>query len=191
TDDPLETTAAWNREVQDPEELSTVLDRWLAYYEEQSIEKISYGALVLRRRTGDNWVRTAEAPRSGINRAGPHLERLFSAQDLLRDRDDESLLSHRFRFHESARLTHGLRPRSAGWSLESAELSLDTGLGFRAGLDEATGEIAVRLDPALPLEEVLAAAAQALGVDAERLQTVGVGLVRQLIEFGYVIPADE
>ena len=186
-DDPLETAAAWNRDSP-ADELEDRLERWLDYYREQGIDAVSYGAFVVRRRSNaQNWIRSSAVPRSGINNAGPHLERLFAAQDFLASADE--LLTRRFRFHEGVRLEHALSPAEDGWNLVDAELVLTDGLPFRAGLDSATSAVVRRLDPNRPLEDILAEAAASLGVDAGRFRAAGVEFVKQLLELGYVVPA--
>jgi methylase of polypeptide subunit release factors len=188
-DDPLTTAAAWNRDSP-PEELSGRLDRWLAYYGELKIQAVGYGAFVLRRReAGPNWVQTCIVPRSGIHRAGPHLERLFAAQDYLGSSGDAELGRRRFRLHDDVRLEHSLNPTDEGWSLVGAELVLTDGLPFRAGLDEATSAVIRRVDPSRTLDEVLAGAAVELGVDAGRLRPAGIAFLKQLLELGYAVPA--
>ena len=186
-DDPLTTAAAWNRESSS-DELAERLDRWLAYYGELKIDAVGYGAFVLRRRDGANWVRTCVVPRSGIHRAGAHLERLFAAQDLLAATDD--LGERRFRLHDDVTLEHSLKPTDDAWSLVGAELVLTDGFPFRAGLDEATSAVVRHLNPSRTLDEILAAAAAELGADADRFRTAGVEFVRQLLELGYVVPAE-
>jgi precorrin-6B methylase 2 len=187
-DDPLTTAAAWNRDTS-PDELPERLDRWLGYYSERSIEAVAYGAFVFRRRAGTNWVRACVVPRSGINRAGAHLARLFAGQDFLQSSSDEDVLRRSFSLHPDVRLEHTLQAGPDGWSLAGAELTLTDGLPFRAGLDEATGAVVRRLTPPRPLRELLADAGAELGVDADRFTPAGVAFVRQLVELGYVVPA--
>ncbi|MGZ8694427.1 MAG: methyltransferase [Gaiellaceae bacterium] len=188
-DDPLSTAAAWNRDAA-PDQLAGRLDRWLAYYRERGIEAVTYGAFVLRRRAPEsNWIRVSPVPRSGITQAGPHLLRLFAAQDLLATASDDDLLAARFRLHDDVRLEHALRPAGDGWSADSAELALTTGLPFRAGLDDATTAIVRGFSGSRPLGTVLTGAAAELGIDEGRFVPAGVQFVRRLLEFGYAVPA--
>jgi methylase of polypeptide subunit release factors len=187
-DDPLTTAAAWNRESP-PDELAERLERWLSYYGELKIEAVGYGALVLRRREGVNWVRTCVVPRRGIHRAGAHLERLFAAQDFLAAM--ENLAELRFRLHDDVILEHSLRPTDEAWSLVGAELVLTDGLPFRAGLDEATSAVVRHLNQSRTLDEILGAAAAELDVDADRFRPAGVEFVKQLLELGYVVPVED
>ena len=142
-----------------------------------------------RRSEGPNWITVIAVPRSGINQAGPHLLRLFAARDLLGAVSEDGLLAGRFRLHDDVRLEHALRPVDDGWSMETAELVLTDGLPFRSGLDDATTAVVRGLSGSRPLEEILSAAADEVGVDRDRFVPAGVEFVRKLLELGYVIPA--
>ena len=161
----------------------------LTYYRERGIKAVSYGAFVLRRRFGaENLVRSSQVPRSGINQAGPHLERLFTAQDFLDSTD--GLLDRRFRLHEDVRLEHNLARSDEAWELAGAELVLRDGLPFRAGLDAATSAVVRNLTPRRTLDEILTVTAAELDVDAGRFRAAGVEFVSQLLELGYVVPVE-
>lgn len=185
-DDPLTTAAAWSQDSP-PEELHERIERWVSYYGDRKIGAVGYGAFVLRRREGENWIRTCVVPRSGIHRASEHLERLFAAQDFLTP--TRALGEHRFRLHDDVRLEHSLAPGEDGWTLTGAELVLTDGLPFRAGLDDATSAVVRRFNASRTLDEILIDAAEELGVDADRFRPAGVEFVRQLLELGYVVPA--
>ncbi len=186
-DDPLTTAEAWNRDSP-PEELDERIERWLAYYGDRGIQAVGYGAFVLRRREGANWIRACVVPRSGIHRAGAHLERLFAAQDFLGATG--VLGEQRFRLHDDVRLEQSLQPEGESWTIVGAELVLTDGLPFRAGLDEATSAVVRRLNPARTVDELLDEAAAELGVDADRFRPAGVEFVEQLLELGYLVPAE-
>ena len=82
TDDPLSNAAAWTRDAVDgPAAFGAALDRWTAYYREQGIEALAYGALVLRRRDGANWSRGASLPPRPLEPASGHLLRMFAGVD--------------------------------------------------------------------------------------------------------------
>jgi Methyltransferase small domain len=97
TDDPLAHAAGWLR-ASTPEEHEAALDRWLDYLRRQEIEAVGYGAVVLRRRSGEpNWVRTDEIPIDRLEPATEHTLRVFAAEDYLAAMTDESaLLEERF-----------------------------------------------------------------------------------------------
>ena len=73
--------------------------------------------------------------------------------------------------------------------LRGTELSLGGGLGLRAQLDSASAAVVAQLGTARSAEAALAAAARALGDDPERMRALGEGLVRRLVELGFLFPA--
>ena len=76
------------------------------------------------------------------------------------------------------------------WALREAELRLEGGLGFTAGLDSGAARVVSGLDRARPLRAVLEDAADAVGVSRREFLPAGEALVRQMLELGFVLPAD-
>ena len=174
--DALAAAATWNSDEPDPREYAERVERWLAYYEREQIERIGYGCLVVRRRAdGDGWFRdVALGGRPAA--AGEQVERLFSAEDYLVDADDERLLAARLMRAPGAVL---MRESSAGatrWSLR-----LEGGLGLAAALDSRTAALVEALDGRRTLARALELAAPA-AVDA------GLQIARGLIAGGFVTP---
>jgi len=85
SDDALASAAAWNRAAgTETEGYAERIDAWLEYYERLGIEKIAYGTIVARRRSGGaNWVRSVELPADRLHDASDHLQRMFAAHDVL------------------------------------------------------------------------------------------------------------
>ena len=118
--------------------------RWLAYYAAESIDRIGYGAVVLRRGAGEPWRESLELPGGPEGHAGDHLVRLFEANT-----STVELEHARFAWpRESIR-----EPVDGG-----LELHLARGLGFRVRLDpdaaaaaESAGRGARVSSDALPL----------------------------------------
>jgi Methyltransferase small domain len=191
TDDPLSAATGWNRQARSPEERLAKIDRWVEYFREEGIEAISYAALVLRKRAGDNWVRSTELPRGRFGPASDALERMFSAQDALETAPgDEALLTRRFRIADDVTLAQELGRDEDGWALRTAELRLEGGLGFVAGLDPNATRVVGALDGDRPLRAVLEDAADALGVDRKEFLPAGAALVRRMVELGFALPLD-
>lgn len=145
TDDPLSNAAAWTREAVDgPETFAAALDRWTTYYRELGIVALAYGALVLRRRDGVNWSRGASLPARPLEAASGHLVRMFAGVDVTMAEAD-ALLECRLTVAPAARFEQIVSPTD-GWTVVSAALQLEGGLGFRADVDEATLRLLRALD---------------------------------------------
>ncbi len=192
TDDALSAAAGWNRTAASPEERAEKIDRWLEYYRREGIAAISYGAIVLRRRSGTaNWLYSTELPRRHFAQASPALERMLAAQDFLETAPaDELLLEHRFRIADDVTLEQELAQEEGRWALRQAELRLEGGLGFTAGLDASATRVVSGLQPAQPLRAALEEAADALEVDRGEFLPAGAALLRRMVTLGFAVPVD-
>ena len=116
---------------------------------------------------------------------------MLAAQDFLEGADtDEALLEQRFRIAEDVSLAQQLAQEQGLWALREAELRLEGGLGFTAGLDPSAARIVSGLDPTRPLRAVLEDAADAVGTDRAEFLPAGTSLVRRMLTLGFALPAD-
>jgi methylase of polypeptide subunit release factors len=184
---PLAYSASANRPAgTPPERYEAVLDRWLDYYREQSIERISWGAIVLRRRTApDNWTWTHEPSAKKIDPASEHVLRLFEAQDLLRSADGlDSLLAEPFALVPEHRVYQTLRLDGGDGS--RTMLRLGGGLRFEVEVDDATLSLLSRLDGRRTLGQAL----EELDPGGETaLAGAALPAVARLLELGFVVTA--
>jgi SAM-dependent methyltransferase len=179
TDDPLSNAAAWTRDAGDSTEaFAAALDRWTAYYRELGIEGLAYGALVLRRREGESWTRGASLPPRALEPASGHLLRMFAGVDAVSAGDD-AFLELRLAPSPAARFEQVVAP-SEGWTVTSATLVLEEGLGFRAEVDEQALRLLRALDGTKSAREAVAAS---LGDDALR---EAAAVLRGMLETGFL-----
>lgn len=196
TQEPLSYAAEWNhpRRVA-TEEYAAAIDRWNDYYREEGIDAIGWGSILLRRRSGGpNWVWAHHyAGSEDVTGKGRHLLRLVEAQDFLAAHDDESLLARRVALVDDHCLDHMIRFRSGGKTEEEARLRLETGFRFRAGIDPVAAQILPLLDGSRPLGAVLEEAARNGPDDLspEEFVSGALGVVRGLVELGFLVPAKE
>ena len=156
TDDPLSNAAAWTRDAVDgPDEFAAALDRWTTYYGELGIDALAYGALVLRRRDGVNWSRGTSLPPRPLEPASTHLLRMFAGVDAAAAGPD-ALLARRLSVAPTARFEQVVSPGD-GWTVVSAALSLEDGLGFSADVDEPTLRLLRALDGTRTAREAVVA----------------------------------
>ena len=175
--EPFTYAARWNEPLRgDRKAYAAAVERWLDYYERERIAAIGIGAVVLRRREGENWRRGFDLPRPSTGRAGAHLLRLFAAGDA--PLDDDDLLGGRFRLVEGHRLDQSLRYAGDEYELGSVRMSLDDGVGLVADVDAAALPVLFALEPARALGEAIAAA------KVDRAETIPT--VRRLYELGFL-----
>lgn len=190
TDDTLTYSSRWNLWVQGvPEDYEAALDRWLAYYEANGIERIATGAITLRRRrSGAQWWRADEIPLGPRGAAGSQVLRVFDAQDLLATLPEENaLLNFRFAFAASHALDQTLRHTGGTYRIEGARIRLDEGVGVLGPVAPEAIQLLLTLDGRRTLAEHIQDVADHLGaVDREAFVTAVLQTVRRLYELGIV-----
>jgi methylase of polypeptide subunit release factors len=193
TSDPVAHAAGWLRPIgeTDPALYAAGLDRWLEHLARLRIEAIGYGAIVLRRRsTARNWIRTDPLPLDRLEPASDHTRRVFAAQDLLAELDDDGLLELQLALAEAHRLQQTLTARG-GFAVESQTLELTEGLRFAVGVDKHTVSLLPHFDGRRPLREVLMLARETFELEPqerERFVPAALPVVRRLLELGFLEP---
>jgi len=139
--DALAYASQWNRTLRwEPTAFSNALDRWTQYLEEHRIERVGWGALTLRRRSGgENWVATGNLPAEGTDMASDHVLRIFEAHDRIAAAGDDPgfLLDERLRLADEHEIEQRVR-FSEGATVQHVLLRLDGGFRFSVGLDGRT-----------------------------------------------------
>jgi methylase of polypeptide subunit release factors len=194
TSDPVAHAAGWLRPLgeADHDLYTAALDRWLDHLRGLGIDAVGYGAVVLRRRTGErNWIRTDPLPLDRLEPAGEHTLRVFWAQDLLERVDDDGLLDLPLALVDGHRLQQTLAARHGALVAESQTLELTGGLRFTVGVDRHTVSLLPHFDGRRPLRDVLALARETFALDPderERFVPAALPVVRRLLELGFLEP---
>ncbi len=189
---PLGYAESWIRETEatGPDAFARLFDEWAGYYEREGIEGISTGFIVMRRRAAArNWFRTGDVPSPVPEQYGEHLLRRFAAQDFLESASsDEALLQARVRISPGVRLVTECDWTGGGWRIAAAELRQPKVERSTANVDGQSLQLLAYCDGARALREVFTEAAARLNLPAERLAAAGLPGIRQLIEFGFLLP---
>jgi methylase of polypeptide subunit release factors len=147
---PEEYARQWNDRLggRDHVAFEAAVERWASHYRELGIGSIAFGLVVLRRRSaGTNWVRAIAVPGGPTERAGDHLERLFTGRDWeLANRNGSAELLYAPGARVIRRLELGsgservkldvkpnvgfAAPLADGWPPEAAEIRRLVGLGL-------------------------------------------------------------
>jgi methylase of polypeptide subunit release factors len=187
TQDPLTHASNWARtQPGDTAAYDATIDRWLDYLERLGIEAIGYGAIVLRRRSGENWVRAYELPTAGRRPAGEQIERLFDAVDWLAGNPE--LAQERFSLSPTAGVAQTVELRDGAWTVEKIEMRLEDGLDFSASIDPMTAHLVAGLD-GRTLGEIAASLAEREGADPTAFAAHAEQAARGMFELGFLARA--
>jgi hypothetical protein len=116
-------------------------------------------------------------PQDRLSPASDHILRVFAAQDRLSGlANDSELLEDTFSLAERTRLEQSVVLRDGAWTVDSIVLTLQEGLGFRAGIDANTSQLLAQLDGRRTLAEV-----------AGPVATAALPVVRSLYESGFLV----
>jgi methylase of polypeptide subunit release factors len=169
---PLEYAGTWTDE----------LDRWLGYYREEGIERISTGAVILRRRASGGKVVAYQANAAPRENAGEQFVRILDAAPA----DDDALLAGRFRL-----VDHGLRQdavyRDGAYAVGLTGVEIQ-GSPLNVRVEPDAIHVLPRLDGKATLAEAIDRAARETGLDRARIERAALTTVRRLYERGFLSP---
>ena len=193
TDDPAVYAANWIRQTEQhaAEPFVRRFDAWMRYYRELGIAAISLGLIVLRRRSGVNWVRIEQCPDPENLHCGESVLHGMQHGNLHNSAGGEKLLDQRFRASEHVEWVRQHQIGRDVLTLASSRLKLTRGLPFEA----SAAPVIVRLLAASNGEKTLRTIVGELTSDghlpdwnsskAELLEAV-----RKLILAGFLVPVE-
>jgi methylase of polypeptide subunit release factors len=186
---PLDYAAAWNRPYRgDPEKYGAGIARWAEYFDRLGIEAISWGAIVLRRRDGDNWFFPYSSTSDHITGASEQLLRLIAAQDFLAEAGREELLDAVMIVAPEHRIDQKIRLQDGGELIERNILRLERGLCFEVSIDAFAERVLALLDGVRTLRDVLVEAAAEFEAPLVEFVDNSIPVMRRLVELGFAIP---
>jgi hypothetical protein len=184
--------STWIRhtERQEPEQYAQSFEEWMNYYERQGIEAVSAGLITMRRSSDQrNWFRAEDGPEKMLGPCGDYIVRGFELRDFLETvSEDSMLLKTRFRICPDVLLERQSRPSPEGWVERSALLRLEKGLTYTGQVDPYMANLIIGCHGQRSLGELLADMAASLGVETAHIQEAFCGIVRRLIEQGFLLP---
>lgn len=188
-----EYAATWIRhtEKDDPEQYAQRLARWLAYYREQGITGVSGGLITFRKRqSGPNWFRSDSTREQWTMRgpAGEHMLRLFEAAGYLQTTNTEAMLTHCLRAAPDVRIGHELMRSEGRWGVHESTIRLEAGVATSGTLDVPMAKLVMGCDGTSPLGELIHQLAADLDETPETIVPATLGIIRKLIEQGFLLP---
>lgn len=191
TEDPLTYAAGWLQRdyTANPVRYKKEIEKWLAYFERENIQKISLGAAILRKRaSGPNWFRPDRLPTESANGScSDQILRVFAAQDLLSALpDDRDLLAKRFILTPDHQLEHVLHAENGRWTVKEALLTQTRGLRITGNVDRLVGDILAGCDGNRPLIALVTELSDHLRVDVEKIIPSCLNVIKKLMENGFL-----
>lgn len=189
TQDPLTYAAIWTRD-RDASRYQQSLDEWASYYDQNGIEAIGLGAIILRRRSAKtNWQRKDELPTAPVASCSDWIQSVFQTEDYLATvDDDQALLPRKFRRSSDHQVWQNFTPRSGRYTLDEIELQWHRGFAFRAAIDAGTFQLLSRCDGAQTLGEIIAALENSTAASQINFRTGAAAIVRRLLALGLLVP---
>ena len=194
TRDAATYASTWIRHTErvedDAAQVAQRLEEWMAYYEQQKIVAVSAGMITLCRAGGKaNWFRADEAPEKMLGPCGDDIVRGFEVRNFLETlREDSSLLNASFHFSSEVLLDRQSAPSYEGWVEKSVQLHLTKGLAYTGNIDSYVANLVIKCNGKRPLKELLAEMSVSLGVDPVNITSAFCGIMRRLIEQGFLLP---
>ena len=172
-----------------PSAHARVMARWLAHYRQESYDRISFGALfVRRRRGGGRGVQRgsldlhAAVPGPG---AGAQVGRALANLECLgTHRDDEALLALAPAIPKGQRIEQRLRHDGERYRLRRAVVRQADGLGATVAVSTRVLELLYRLDGRRPLSDCLRDLGVGAGADGRERTAETLLAVRELLGAG-------
>jgi predicted RNA methylase len=189
TQDPAEYAQHRIREVsQDPSNDSAHYEGYMNYYRKRGVEAIHDGLIVMRRRTGNNWVRIEEVPKTPTGDLGDLILSTFAAHDLVQAMSgDEELLAIRPKLSTQVRLEQICDQSGSHWRAESLTLRLITGFPFHLTVQPLVAEFLATCDGTRTAEEAIQEFAVTADAPLERVRSECLTMIRKLIERGFMV----
>lgn len=158
---------------------------YMSYYRRREVEAIHDGLIVMRRRSGQNFVRIEQVPPTPSGNLGEMVLATFAAHDLLRKNDtDEKLLGLSPRLADHVRLEQLCTAVNAQWRAEALNLRLTSGFAFHVAVQPLVAEFLVTCDGTRTVESAIGGFAANLNVPFEKVKEECISMIRKLIERG-------
>lgn len=176
-------------EVAPIEDSAAQFDEWMAFYESQRVVAIHSGAVTMRKRQGENWLRMDDAPERAASPFGEAILRAFALTDYLRERRDSDLLEERLRISPDIHMVQRCEWSSGSWRADAAQLRFHRDLEYVANIDHHVAGLVGGANGERTVAELIRQLAVEAGLPEERLRPACLTLIRGLIERGFLLPA--
>ncbi len=171
-----------------PERDAELYESYMAYYSERKVEAIHDGIIAMRKRSGKNWILLEEVTETPKDPFGESVLATFGARDfLMAHAADDQMLAVKPRLSPHARLEQFFQPGQGQWQPTSLNLRLTKGLPFFVGLQSPVAGFLSACDGNHAVGELIENFARQVDAPLEQVQTECLGIVRRLLERGFLL----
>ncbi len=170
------------------EGVEKLFEQWMEFYMSERITAIHSGAIAMRRRDGDNWIRMDDGPERARSEFGDAVLRAFEHGDYLQHMDDAALLDQCLRVSPDIHLIERCDWTPQGWRADAAQLRFHRELEYIANVDQHIAKLVARCTGEQTARDLIAQLASEAGIEQERLESACLHLVRGMLERGFLLP---
>jgi methylase of polypeptide subunit release factors len=163
-------------------------DGYMSYYRHHQVEAIHDGMIVMRRRTGTNWARIEEVPKTTMTGdLGDMVLATFAAQDLLLNvESDERLLAVKIKLSSPVRLEQICSQAGDRWHADSVMLRLVRGFPFTMKIQPLVAEFLATCDGTRTAGQAIDALGLRVDAPKDTVKRECLAILRRLIELGFI-----
>jgi methylase of polypeptide subunit release factors len=172
-----------------PEAASRLFENWMEYYSSEGITAIHSGAIAMRHRSGNNWLRMDEGPDRARSPFGDAVLKAFAIGDYLPGLDDAALLGQRLCVSGDIHLVQRCDWSGGEWRADACQLRFHTELEYIVNVDQHVSKLVARCTGHRTVRDLIQELADETGIPADRLGPACMQLIRGLIERGFLLPS--
>jgi methylase of polypeptide subunit release factors len=163
-------------------------DGYMSYYRQHQVEAIHDGMIVMRRRSGSNWARLEEVPKTTMTGdLGEMVLASFAARDLLQNvESDERLLAVKIKLSSPVRLDQVCSQAGGRWQADAVTLRLARGFPFTMKIQPLVAEFLVSCDGTRTAEQAIQSLALRADAPMDTVKHECLAILRKLIERGFI-----
>lgn len=191
--DPLAYATVWNQGLAEADqiEFDETVNRWVAHYQRNGIQRIATGFVIMRRRAGgENWIQAFGDVSMPRGDGGEHLERMFAAGDLLNSCSGApqlgALLSRAWRLLDGHRLDQSAAFDNGVYAGVGHMRQKDD-MGVRAVIDTRVLPVLLSCDGRRTLGELIEESARPDALDRGAFHSLCLDTARDLLARGYLV----
>lgn len=162
-----------------PEAATERFNRYVEYYRSRNVQAVHGALIVMRRRSGKNWIRLEDGPIEGNEPYGDLVRRIFETQDVLTQCSDRELLALYPVLSPDVQLQQQMIAGGRQWKARSLTLAMAGAMPSSMPLDPSVASFLALCDGAQPLQVIVSEIARGQG-EAEQVERQCCAAVRAL-----------